>query len=152
MKINTFNKVRKYLNSIEAINRGGCGIATLTMWEWLKNHNQLLADTMIVYLYEYSDKDRAVTNIKKLQGKRVVGGPRATSHICIYHKGKYIDCQKEINIAKYEMIQHIDSYQDAEQFLRDTINNIGDWNPWFNRQNIEIIEKTLNIKLNVKIS
>ena len=36
-----FAEVLRYLSSIEYINRGGCGVAALAIYRWLKKHDKL---------------------------------------------------------------------------------------------------------------
>ena len=41
MKINNFGDVQEFLSEIPHINRGGCGIASLAMFLWLKKNKEL---------------------------------------------------------------------------------------------------------------
>jgi phosphotransferase system glucose/maltose/N-acetylglucosamine-specific IIC component len=47
----TFKEVRDYLSGIPAISRGGCGVAALAMYLWLKKNNKLSDGFEFVLLY-----------------------------------------------------------------------------------------------------
>ena len=79
--------------------------------------------------------------MKVLRTKK--GKAMATSHIAIMNGNQVIDCNGNVFLPRYSLIQFIE----AEWFITNMINNTGSWNPSFNRDNIKVIEKTLDIDL-----
>jgi hypothetical protein len=56
---------------------------------------------------------------------------------------RVIDCNGNVSLSRYSLVQFIA----AEWFITNMINNIGSWNTMFDRTQIKIIERTLNIDL-----
>ncbi len=136
----TVEDIRNFLsNDIHNINCGGCGIAALTIYRWLKKNNQLKGDEKFVFLY--NGESSFLNNSEVLKNNK--GIPMACSHICLYSNGKYIDSNSIVSINKYKWVHHIDS----EIFLLDAINNIDPWATWFNRCQVCEIAKKLNVNL-----
>ena len=131
------DQVQKYLNSIPNINAGGCGISALSIYRWLKKNNKL-DDTKFIYLYR--EKYRYLNNSSILKKKN--GKPQAPSHIALLYDGQFIDSSGEIKLT-YGWVQIIDE----EEFLKETLNNLNDWNNMFDRNNIPKIEGYLGIDL-----
>jgi hypothetical protein len=145
-EIETFEDVRKFLNSIEDINCGGCGVSALSMYRWLKKHNQL-DDTKIVLMYDSCEKQEYLNNKKVLRQKD--GVPIAPSHCCICQDGEFVDSTDKLKIAEYKWFQIINE----EDFLRKVIVEGQYWNSMFDRKNIKIIEDKLEIDLSdIKIN
>lgn len=117
------------LSKIPNINCGGCGIATLILYRWLKKHDKLCGDEMFVYLYD-SKQENYTHNQKALQDKTIV--PTAATHVCLYHAGKYIDSQWEVLPTHYSYLHNITH----EEFVVNSINNINSWNSYFERKDI----------------
>jgi len=138
--IKTFEDVRKFLNSIEDINAGGCGVSALAMYRWLKDNNQL-DDTKIVLMYDSFEKQEYLNNKKVLRQKN--GVPIAPSHCCIYQDGEFVDSTEKLKISEYKWFQIINE----EDFLKKVIVDGQYWNAMFDRKNIKIIEDKLNIDL-----
>jgi hypothetical protein len=135
----TFSDVRNYLNSIPNIHRGGCGIATISMYRWLKK-NQSVRGIRFIFLDTYSNYSY---NNNKRYFETKKGSPVACSHVGLFMKGKAIDCEEELNLVKYPFnIKTTD-----EKALIIAINKIYDWNERFKRNYIKNIAKKLDIDL-----
>ena len=147
MIMKTLTEVRRYLKTINYINAGGCGIAALAMYMWLKkNQPKKLYNLKIVYLYTNSrDYMYNQTNLK-YNNKNNMHVP---SHICLLINKKYIDVNNKISTHMYRHIQIIDVPKGAT-YLLNIINNPNSNNGWnyaFNRKNVSCIEKILSINL-----
>lgn len=135
----SLNDVRRFLDTIDCINCGGCGISMLAMYRWLKKHN-MLAETKLVFLY--NSKDSYLNNQGILRQHN--GIPEAPSHCCLLHDGEFIDSNVYGNpLIRYPWVQIIDE----EEFVKQAINNISTWNHMFERSNIWRIQKELDIDL-----
>lgn len=139
----SFEDVRNYLASIPNINKGGCGVAALAMYRWLKKNNQLCSNFKFVILYScWHDADIIENNKHVLQTGH--GSAVACSHICITN-GMYevIDSDSEIDASNYKDVQYISE----EWFLINMLDNVGSWNTLFDRKWVKSIEKKLNIDI-----
>ncbi len=130
--------IRKLLAAVPNIDLGGCGIAALVMYRWIKKHDPENIPT-VVFLYRftslYKDNTRTMT---------LGGVPEACSHACILYKGEYIDCKETINIKLRKHNHHI---KDIE-FVEKSINNVSDWNEDFDRKEwINLISYMVEIDL-----
>ncbi len=137
----TLKEVQEFLSNIHFINCGGCGIAALSMYRWLKKNNKLNGKTKFAYFYCSDAKDDYLNNKMVLRDKK--GEPVACSHAGILYRTNYIDCNDKIDVSEYDFIQHVSE----EDFIIRSINNTGEWNTYFSRGNIPEIEKELNIDL-----
>ena len=86
-------------------------------------------------------KERYLNNQKVLRDKK--GEVQACHHVCLLHKGEFIDNEGKVNVSDYNWIQIIDE----EEFIKRALNNIKDWNIDFNRKYINEIEEKLEINL-----
>ena len=135
----TLKEVQKYLNQIDNINTGGCGISALAMYRWLKKNDQL-QNTKFVYCY--SSKDVYLNNSNVLRNKS--GKASATSHAVLLHDGQFIDSKGIKDISIYGWVQIIEE----EEFIIKTLNDdVSEWNSYFDRNNIVKIEQELGIDL-----
>ena len=140
-EIKTLKDVQQFLNNISYINAGGCGIAALAMYRWLKQKKKLKKNTCIYFFYD--DHHQYNTNKKYLLSNQ--GNPTSCSHAVLYHSGKFIDSKDFLyDISRYSYNTKITD----EHFLIESLNNIDDWKSCFERD-IEIpkIQKKLNIDL-----
>jgi len=139
-------QVQGFLNNIPNINSGGCGIAALAIYRWLKQNNQLTKDTKFVYYYFSEDRSEISYN-HYLNNSNVLennnGEPEACAHAGIYYRRKYLDSNGKIDTWKFEHDHYVN-----EKFIVNSINNLGCWNSSFERSHIGEIEDRLNIKLN----
>lgn len=138
-----FELVQEYLNKIENINCGGCGISAYAMFLWLRKMNMLTEDVKVVFLhYSYSERDFQTNQSFYLQG---VGNPVAPEHVALIKDGAMIDCSgvyKKENDYAYNLAVSINK---AEDFLVNSLND-NNWNSCFNRPSIvPKIEKDLGI-------
>ncbi len=123
-EIKSFKNVRKYLNSVEDINMGGCGISALAMYRWLKKNNKLPENTKFAFLY--NSKYDFTSNSEINKGNKN-GLPVAPYHAVLFHNRKYIDCRGKINVNEYNYKQMINN----EEFIKKAVNNILKWNKTF---------------------
>lgn len=136
--VKTFTEVRRYLNAVPHINNGGCGVSALAMYRWLHKNNQL-DNTKFVFLY--NDESTFKNNSQALHNKLCT--VEAPTHVVLLHKGKFIDCEKEVNLSEWgEFIQVVDESELLERGLDE-----GDWNEAFNRNYIPKIERKLKVDL-----
>lgn len=138
-----FKNVQDYLNEVDNINCGGCGISAYAMFLWLQKMNMLTEDVKVVFLHHsYSGNDFQTNQSFYLQG---VGKPVAPEHVVLMRNGVMIDSSgeyKKANDYAYHLAVSIDK---AEDFLVNSLND-NNWNSWFNRPSIAPkIEKDLGI-------
>lgn len=138
-----FKAVQEYLNEIDCINYGGCGLSAYAMFLWLQKNNMLTEDTQIVFLHHsYSERDFQTNQSFYLQG---VGNPVAPEHVVIYRNGKYIDSSGVYTRANEYSFKLAVSLEKAENFLVNSLND-DNWNSWFDRPCVApMIEKELGI-------
>lgn len=139
----TLNEVMGFLNEIPYINSGGCAIASLAMYRWLKNNNMLKEDTMFVYLYFYKSDSYEQNCLAINEGTT----PSSCSHTVLWHDGFYIDSKglyskSELYKKDYQYFLEIHN----EYFIVNSING-GNWNDSFERSWIEEIQNELGIDL-----
>lgn len=142
MKPKTFSEVQNFLSSINNINYGGCGIAVIAMYRWLKKNNQLGINVYFYYLYDRLSKNRYDNNYKALCNENLK--PDTCAHAVLYYNGQFIDCNGVHDVTNYDLMQKISN----ENFILKSINNYSEWNSKFYR-NVEVkrIQKALNIKM-----
>jgi hypothetical protein len=138
-----FQAVQDYLNNIDCINAGGCGISAYAMFLWLQKKNMLTDDVKVVFLHHYySASDFATNQDFYLHG---VGSPVAPEHVVLMRNGVMVDSTgvfSKANDYDYNLAVSIDK---AEDFLVNSLND-DNWNSWFDRPNIApMIEKKLGI-------
>ena len=138
-----FQAVQEYLNSIETINWGGCGISAYAMFLWLQKNNMLTEDVKVVFLHHsYSANDFQTNQSFYLQG---VGKPVAPEHVALIRNGVTIDSSgeyKRVNEYDYHLAVSIEK---AGDFLVNSLND-NNWNSMFDRPSIvPKIEKDLGI-------
>jgi hypothetical protein len=138
-----FKAVQKYLNKIDCINAGGCGISAYAMFLWLQKNNMLTEDVKVVFLHHsYSASDFATNQDFYLHG---VGSPVAPEHVVLMINGVMIDSTGVFNKANDYDYNLAVSIEKAEDFLVKSLND-NNWNSWFDRPKITPrIEKDLGI-------
>lgn len=134
----TLEQVQEYLNGIPCINCGGCGVSAISMYKWLKKHD----NGRVKFVYLYTSRTTYLNNEAILRNKRT-GKPEAPSHCCIYYDGQFLDSKGQVDMERYNWFQIIDE----PDFVEKSIQNEDSWNESFDRDNIPKIEKKLEIDL-----
>lgn len=134
-----FKELREYLASIPNINSGGCGYATLFMYQWLKIHKPKLK-TEIIFGQSY-DSSSYHDNDAYFKGLHNV--TNSCNHAFLKIKNKYIDCEKYIDLERYPYSHNISN----PKFVLITLKNRHNWNSTFDRHWVRIMEKKIGIKL-----
>jgi hypothetical protein len=138
--LETFDEVLNFLNNIENINCGGCGISALAMYRWLKKHGQTTEQTAFYFLD--NDSSNHENNQEYFTNKEVV--LRASSHVVLYHNDQTIDSNGYKPIGGYDY----NFLEKSEAYLLAMINNLWTWNYRFERKkHVKKIAKTLGIDL-----
>ena len=141
-KFKNLDDVRAYLDNVQWINHGGCAIAALAMYRWLKVNGQLTPDTKFAYLYNWTSQAHYQTNLRALEGADIK--PSSCSHAVLIFNGRYLDSETEQYPQDFSLSHTIDT----EDFMLASINNIDQWNYKFDRsRNIRSIERDLGISL-----
>ena len=139
-----FEVVRGILSQIPYINEGGCGISSLAMFMWLEERKLLGKDTKIIYLSNWSHEHD--TNARFIKGG--TNEIDSCSHAIMYHNGKYLDCEEEIDVDRYLFRLDIPQKK-TKHFILNSL-RFASWNSRFDRKTqVPIIEKKLNLKLNI---
>ena len=138
-----FQAVQEYLDKVDCINAGGCGISAYAMFLWLQKNNMLTDDVKVVFLHHYYSSSEFVNNQDfYLYG---VGSPVAPEHVVLMRNGGMVDSSgvfTKTNDYDYNLAVSIDK---AEDFLINSLND-DNWNSWFDRPSIvPMIEKDLGI-------
>lgn len=135
--MNVIGKALKFLNSIPNINSGGCGIAALAMYRYLKKNKLLPKDFKILFLYN--------NNCKSLYDANRKGGNFGANHIVFWFNGNLYDTDGlfEIEYTDYKYILPA-----SIKKLLAALNDDNGWNPMFKREKqIPKIERRLKINL-----
>ena len=138
-----FKAVQDYLNKIDCINAGGCGISAYAMFLWLQKNSMLTDNVKIVFLHHsYSASDFATNQDFYLHG---VGSPVAPEHVVLMRNGIMIDSTGVFSKANNYDYTLAVSIEKAEDFLVNSLND-DSWNISFDRPSIApMIEKELGI-------
>jgi hypothetical protein len=142
----TFKKTRKTLNGIPNINRGGCGLAALALFDAAKREGK---SPKIVYCYTAFDGSSLRKNNQFKEGKR----KKATSchHVVIKLGKRYWDSTGKLDQAEFEDFEWIDDTI-TRKHLVASINNKGTWNPSFSRESwMPEIEQLIKKNTRVKV-
>ena len=131
--------IQSKLNEIPFINAGGCAIASLVMYRWLKKENKLTGNEKFIYLYRY-ETGEYFQNQKALEDYSII--PTSASHICLYYGGIYIDSEGSIFPDNWQYSMEIE----PGDFIIRSINNVDDWNSCFKRSNILPLIEELEIE------
>lgn len=124
----TFQTTRKFLDAIDNINAGGCGLAALALYDAAKREGK---KPKIVYLYHaFFEHTSWIHNHEFKIGKRKKAAP--CSHVLIKINGKLWDSTGVVSKDKLFM------YNTDEEITREhliaSVNNKGAWNEMFNRK------------------
>lgn len=140
----TLKEVKKFLDSIDNINAGGCGISALAIIRWLKRKKKKAS---VYFAYCDYGSFRMDSNLSRLKRNSTV--LEAPSHCIVKYNTKYMDSTGILNkntdpssLLALKLKHKIPN----EQVLIDTINK-GEWNYCFDRRVVPSIAKKLNINL-----
>ena len=141
MSYKNLNEVREFLSGIPCINEGGCGIAALAMYRWLKKNHTSEEMSKIKFVYIEWDDDSVYEHNERFNDGYWLDAP---THCVLLYKGNYIDSNGDVDFDKWG--DYTFEIND-ESVIVDSIIN-GCWNSMFDREKwIPIIEKELGIDL-----
>jgi hypothetical protein len=136
-----FKKALKYLNGIPDINRGGCGISALALYDIAKANGK---KPKIVYLYSWMDDDSYQMNERYKKGKS--GEASSCAHVLVKVGKKYYDSTGSIKAKEIETYSKVDEGIKRNHLIA-SIKNVNEWNPCFKRKKwLPKIKKELSIK------
>lgn len=145
MKFDSFKSLREYLDSVPAINCGGCGYSAYFIYEFLKHKGK---KPEIAFIYDpynphYHQNDAALNG----EGEE----PTSCAHVVI-KIGDF--CYDSTGIKKWQVV--LDRWSDGcnhyhivdEEFLLKALDNRDEWNSFFDRdQEVPEMEKNTGIYL-----
>lgn len=140
-----FTDACEFLDNIENINYGGCGVAALALYRWLQK-NESIDGVKIVFCYSGYEQDTLENNRSKLDEGDI--NLLAPSHVMLYRSGRYFDSEGGLELPRYPLLQFIEL-----SVLLATINEpngehyLDGWNETFDREAIPVIEKGLDVDL-----
>ena len=129
-EIKTFLQLRRYLQTIPCINEGGCGIAALTMFRWLKQRGE---SSEIVFYYNSKSK-------KSFNANEACMGVDSCSHAYVKYKQKLYDTER---LQTDGRLRHMMS----ESMVVKSVNNKKNWSSNFDRDFIPYIQKDTGVDL-----
>ena len=142
----SLDEVKEYLNNIYGINQGGCGIAALAIYRWLRDNNQLVGDESFTFLYVSYD-NCFQENSALLQNKSFFSPGRnklsSCSHVMLFHNGEHHDsCGTTVSFHYVNRHEKL-----TENLLLESL-NFGEWNNQFERDdNVPKISRKLKVDL-----
>lgn len=134
--------VLNFLDSIEAINSGGCGVSALAIYRWCKKHRVKVDASPFVILTTYGDEWDIRHNSEIIQNGEHLDKLEIT-HLVIEVGTKLTDSTGEPDLEYY-------CYRQPEQLNESQLLEALDceWNRQFDRrENIPLIEQALGIDL-----
>lgn len=137
--LKTFDEVRNYLDSVEEINAGGCGVAALAMYRWLKKMNLLKGDEYFVFCFSSKHAQNYKNNKRFLDLDSLVAD--SASHIYLNYGGWCYDSYDKIKYVCYTTYLEV-----TEEHLLNSL-NFGGWNSTFDRKYVKEIMDVLDIDL-----
>ena len=136
----TLDDVLAYLQKVPYINDGGCAIAALAIYRWMKQNRP---EVPVVMEYRYHSYDQAdlKQNESFLNGKRVK--PRTCSHATVDIDGVAMDCDGPLlgGGAAGFLIHQVN-----ERLVLKSLRT-NDWNCSFRRYHVPEIAKALDVDL-----
>ena len=140
----TLYDVRHYLNSIPDINRGGCAIAVLAMYRWLRKNKP---NANYGFVFNYYSQSKAEKNQKESEK---YGAISSCGHALLWNKksNELRDSTTRKSNTHWELISKEEClFFDDEKILVNAINS-GNWRHIFDREQwVEIIGDTLDVDL-----
>lgn len=134
--MDAISKAIKFLNNISHINSGGCGVAALAMYRFLKKNGLLSKDFKVIFLYSKCYKFLYDANTK--------GGCYGANHIVFKFNGRLYDSE---GLFEIEYTDYVYKHPVSIKKLLIALNS-DSWNSSFNRsREIPKIERKLKISL-----
>lgn len=147
-KLKNFEEVRRFLDAVPYINSGGCGVAALAMYRWIKTNMPEYKDKVVFHFF-HRDSDSYRHNKRLIKNNQYNDNNiQIPSHIAIEIKGitgkTPVDSNSAVSIHRYGYVVKIKS----EDVLIKAINNFRSWNFFFYRKdNVPLIARKLKIDL-----
>jgi len=136
-KIKTFRNVRKFLSKIPLINYGGCGVAALSMYRWLKKNREYSPEIILLY-YKIESYNTNKDNLDKEIPTKLL----SSQHCGINYHGLILDSEELVFYTQYSWKQITN-----EKGLLKLLNTANNWNMKFEREHIPEIAEKLEIDL-----
>lgn len=135
------DEVRSFLDSIDSINEGGCGIAALA----LKKVAESSGIEFKGFAFLYRDEWSLANNRSSIENGY---DPEAPYHVIVNINGVWMDSEKEFDSE--DLDEYYVDYDITELDLERCLENIDTWNSNFDRiSQVPRIEKKLKLKLDV---
>lgn len=135
----TLEQVQEYLRSVPFLNYGGCGIAAIAIYRWIKKNNPELIEG-IKFCYSYGSHRDIEGEILTHETGEILTAP---SHAQLFDGDNYIDSDGHHIFPNDEDLV----YLNLEEEVVDSINHGYGWNDMFDRNNVVNIAEKLNINL-----
>jgi hypothetical protein len=126
----TLLEVKEFLNDVDYINSGGCGVAALAMYRWMEKNNMLKGNETFTFLYVSNDNFFYDNNEKYFKGKEQL--IIAPAHVVLNIDGEYIDStsrsmerfqyhypRKHENVTEEELLKSLNDPHWNDLFERD---------------------------------
>lgn len=138
MQQHTFEQLRNDLAIVKNINCGGCGIAALVMYRWLKTNQQIEAEI----IYGFDPMSFGYESNLRYQQTNQPECAESAMHVFLSLGGNDFDCEQDVPVDDvFDRTLTV-----TEQHLVDSINN-GSWLDWFKRTDIIPVAKKYNIDI-----
>jgi hypothetical protein len=126
----TLLDVKEFLNDVDNINSGGCGVAALAMYRWMEKNNMLKGNETFTFLYVSNDDFFYDNNEKYFKGKEQL--IIAPAHVVLNIDGTYVDStrrsnnlleyrypRKHVNVTEEELIKSLNNPYWNDSFERN---------------------------------
>ena len=142
------DELRDYLSCVRNINRGGCGIAALAIYDQAKREgkNPKIVFCWDVWSLMWCDDNGPQQHEAYKNGKRKTAV--SCSHVLVKIGRRYYDCKENATKSEvYDEFRIVDE-EVSRDHLVAAVNNKGQWNSEFDRKvHLPKIEKYLGYKL-----
>lgn len=142
----TLTTARNFLDTVNRINTGGCGISALAMYLCEKKKNNKEASERFMLCFESGERDEYETNLRIMNNEEE-GVPHVPFHIFYKKNGKYYD--SECIRTKWRLEEVYDNLLECSlDYLIEIVAKGTNWNYKFDR-GVEVprIEKELQVDL-----
>lgn len=131
-------------HKIKKIDSGGCGVAALSMFRYLKKINLINYNDSFAFIY-YKDSYNDFLINEMILNNKLIKMPHVPNHVALNIGGVLTDTDGQFFTTCEDVIQNI-SFE-REDFVVDTINNLENWSKEFNRSQLNKISKYFKIDL-----